>query len=205
LEPSRVREIVATEHAALERWRQALSGEKSGLERLIGLKQREKESYEREIVRLGQRIDEQRKIFTELQRLFEGRVINQQRFIEAVIALDNLLRDKQTAIVGLSQANTELEKARKELAHVTLASNARIAKEITDTEFEITRLKRIAEQSGNLDTLGEEGNSGPLATYKIMRRNSNGRPQYEQADEATPIMPGDVIEVEFIRKREGFF
>jgi polysaccharide biosynthesis/export protein ExoF len=41
LEPSRVREIVATEHAALDRWRQAISGEKSGLERLIALKQRE--------------------------------------------------------------------------------------------------------------------------------------------------------------------
>jgi epimerase transport system membrane fusion protein len=205
LEPFRVREIAAIQRAALDRSRQALIEGKSGLERLVALKQREAESYEREIVRIGQRINEQKKVVTLLEGLHQERVINQQRFFEAVTILDGLQRDKQGSVVGLSQANTEVEKARRELAQLTLANNARIAKEIVDTQFEITRLKRAAKQIGDDDTLAEESSSGPVATYKIMRRDAAGRPNFTQANEATAIMPGDVIEVTFIRKREGFF
>jgi protein involved in polysaccharide export with SLBB domain len=205
LEPLRAHEMLAAETAQLDRERQTLNREKSGFENLIALKQNEAKSRESEIRRLAQRIDDQTKIFTQLQKLHEERVVNLQRFLEAVIALDGLQRDKQYATIGLSQANTDLEKAQRELALVTLANNARIAKEITDTQFEITKLKRLAAEMRDYEALLGQPASERAATYKIIRGNPEGRPDSIQANETTPIMPGDVIEVDVHRESGQFF
>src|SRR5262249_52806250 len=116
LDPSRAREMVDGERAVLDQSRQVISREKSALESLVALKHKSAESYDREIVRLEQRIEEQTKIFSQLQKLHEVKVINQQRFLEAVVSLDGLKRDKQLAVAGLSQVNTDLEKAQRDLA-----------------------------------------------------------------------------------------
>src|SRR5262249_13810950 len=137
LEPLQVREIMAAQRTLLEQSRQVMTREKSGIESLVALKRSEAGRYEREIARLGQRIEEQTKVFAQLKTLHENKVINQQRFLEAVIVLDNLQRDKQTAAAGLSHVNTDLEKAQRELAKLTLDNNTRIAKELAETEFEI--------------------------------------------------------------------
>jgi len=209
LEPLRAEEIVVAEQSVLERSRQAFNREKSGLESLVTLKRREVENYEQEIIRLKERIEEQSKISGELKRLHEDRVINQQRFFEAVVTLDGLQRDRQSSVGGLSQANTALEKAQRDLAALTLAENARISRELNDTELELARLSRFAEQTRELAT-GLEALSGRIthravATYQIIRRNADGQLSEMQANETTPIMPGDVIKVDLRMEPEPFF
>jgi protein involved in polysaccharide export with SLBB domain len=200
LDPSRAREIVDGERAVLDQSRQVISREKSALESLVALKHKSAESYDREIARLEQRIEEQTKIFSQLQKLHEVKVINQQRFLEAVVSLDGLKRDKQLAVAGLSQVNTDLEKAQRDLAQLTLTNSARIAMEIAGTELELRRLKRVAAEmqklAAGLDAAASQDNSGLVATYKIMRRNADGRLSVVQATETTPIMPGDLVQVD---------
>lgn len=168
----------------------------------MDLKKKEAADYEHEIERLRKRIEEQTKIFTHLEKLYQDRVINQQRFIEAVVALDGLQRDKQGVIAGLSQVNSALEKAQRDLALLVLADKARIAKEIIDTNFEITRLKQSAaqtkEQATGFESLASasQSSSALVATYKIMRRKADGQYDYVQANETTPIMAGDVVQVD---------
>lgn len=200
LDPLRAAKIIANERTILDRSLQLFDREKSGLEVLVALKRSEAGSYEREIVRLGQRIEEQAKIFFQLKKLHEEKVINQQRFFEAVVALDGLQRDKQIADTGLSQTNTTLEKAQRDLALLKLADNARIAKEMTDTEQELARLKLVAAQTRELvtglDALVSQSNSGLVATYRITRKDKDGQANIVQASETTPIMPGDVIKID---------
>src|SRR5208337_902454 len=116
---SRLAEAVAR-RAQLDQSRQSLNRQRAGLETLIALKHGDADNHKTELARLAQRIDAQTKIFGYMQKLHEERIVNQQRFLEAVIALDSLQRDKQSNSAGLSLANTDLEKARRDLALVTL-------------------------------------------------------------------------------------
>ena len=117
----------------------------------------------------------------------------------SVAALDNLQRDRRSTSSNLSQANTNLERSQRDLAILKLAESARIVKEIGETEIELDRLKRAAAQSGDLaygmDAASVKSSGGSIATYKIVRRNEAGRPEVLRANETTPIMPGDIIEV----------
>ena len=179
LDPQRAEEIMQSERTLLQRSREAASREKSGLESVIALTKGEAESYRVEIARIGQRIEEQTKIFNQLKKLHEEKVINQQRFFEAVTALDGVQRDKQIALAGLSHANTNLERAERDLSMLKLANTARIVKELTETERELFRLKTLAAQTRQLvyglETLSSQRSSGQLVTYKIMRRDRSGR------------------------------
>jgi len=204
LEPFKAQEMLAAETAQLDRSRQSLDRQKSGLENLIALKQGEADSRKIEATRLTQRIDEQTKVFGQLQKLHEERVVNLQRFLEAVIALDSLQRDKQSNSASLSSAQTDLEKAQRDLALVTLSDKARIAKEIADTEFEITRLKRVAAQIADNEAVFGQGEHGRPAIFRIIRGNPSGPGNSIQANETTPVMPGDVIKVDF-QKGSKFF
>ena len=159
-------------------------------------------------MRLEQRIEDQTKLFNELKKLHENRVINQQRYFEAVAALDLLQRDRQNALSGLSQTNTALEKAQRELENLVLAKNARIAKEETEAEQELNRLNRMAKQTrelaAGLDTATTQSNSGLVPTYKIMRRNAAGGFDFLRAGETTPIKPGDVIQIDIHQEAEPY-
>ena len=200
IDPSQAKNLIADERAVMDRSHQVLNGDKAELESLLVLKDSEAKGYEREIARLEQRIEEQTKIFSDLQKLHEDRIINQQRFFEAVIALDSLRRDKQSTVSALSQVRAALEVARSQLARLTLSDNARIAKEIAETEAELTRLRRIAVQAreaiANLEPLESQSITGLVPEYKIMRRNANGQLDFMKAEETTAILPGDVVQVE---------
>jgi hypothetical protein len=130
--------------------------------------------------------------------------VNLQRFLEAVIALDSLQRDKQSNAASLSVAMTDLEKAQRELALVTLGDNARIAKEMADTQFEITRLKRLAAQIADHEAVFGQGEHGRPAIFRIIRGNPSSPGNSIQANETTPVKPGDVIKVDF-QKESKFF
>jgi polysaccharide export outer membrane protein len=197
LEPLRAHEMLAVETAQLDRSRQSLNGQESGLENLIALKQREVGSRKLEETRLAQRINEQTKIYGELQKLHQERVVNLQRFLEAVIALDSLQRDKQSNNVSLSNAKTEMEKAQNDLDRVILGNKAQIAKEIADTEFEITRLKRVAAQIADYEAVVGQIDYGRVATFKIIRGNPGSSGDFIKANETTQVMPGDTIKVDF--------
>ncbi len=96
-------------------------------------------------------------------------------------------------------ANTNLERSERDLAILKLAESARIVREIGDTEVELDRLKRAASQTGDIaygmDAASARSSGGSVATYKIVRKNETGRPEVLRANETTPIMPGDIIEV----------
>jgi protein involved in polysaccharide export with SLBB domain len=199
LESSDAADIIAREQAILEQSRQVSGREKSALEHIVAINERETESYRAEIAKLEQRIAEQMQTYTQLKKLHEDKVINQQRFFESVAALDNLQRDRRTISSNLAQANTNLERSERDLAMLQLAESARIVREIGDTEMELDRLKKAAGQSADLaygmDASSVKGSGGAIATYKIVRRNESGRPEVIKATETTPIMPGDIIEV----------
>jgi hypothetical protein len=199
LESSEAAEMIAREQSILEQTRQVGEREKTTLEHLVTINQGETESYKIEITKLEQRIAEQMQTYTQLKKLHEEKVINQQRFFESVAALDNLQRDKRSMSSNLAQANSNLERSERDLALHRLAESARIAKEIGEAELELDRLKKAAAQSAELtyrmDAQSVKGSGGPIATYKIVRRNEAGRADVISANETTPIMPGDIIEV----------
>ena len=196
LEPNRAREILVAESALLDKSREAYSREELGIQNIVALKQGEAQTWESEIGRLRRRIDEQDKICAQLRKLHEDKIINQQRYLEAVMLLDNLERDLQGAIGNLSQARTDLEKAQRELALLSLGNSKRIASEIAEAEFDITRLRRVGSQMSEHLALADNADSERIATYKIMRRDQSDRVDFVQANETTAIRPGDVIEVD---------
>jgi len=196
LEPLKAHEILAAETAQLDRSRQSFNRQKAGLENHIALKQKEVDRRLLEEARITKRIADQSKTFGELQKLHEARIVNQQRFFEAVIALDGLQRDKDSNSAGMSVAKTDLEKAQGDLALLTLGDKARIAKEIADTEFEITRLKRIAAHIADYAAIVGQNDNARVAIFKIVRGNANAPGDFIQANETTPVMPGDVIKVD---------
>ena len=101
-------------------------------------------------------------------------------------------------------AKTDLEKAQRDLALLTLDDKARIAKEIADTEFEITRLKRVAAQIADYEAVVGQGDYGRVAIFRIIRGNPSAPGDFIQANETTPVMPGDVIKVDIQREFEIF-
>ncbi len=200
LDPARACALIASETDLLQRAREVTKREKAGFEGAIQLANSEIESYRAEIVRTGKRVEEMAAVFDQLKTLHEHRVINQQRLFEATAALDAAQRDKQAAFTGHARARADQEKAQKELALLELSANARTAREIAAADREIARLKAAAAQTrmlaSTLDTLSGQGGPGQGVSYRIMRRTKSGELVFEQASETTPIMPGDVIEIQ---------
>ena len=200
LEPVRAGELIASETDLMRRAREVTKREKAGIETAIQLANSEIESYRVEITRTGKRVEEMAGIFDQLKTLHDQRVINQQRLFEATAALDAAQRDRQVAFAGHARARADLEKAQKELSLLELSASVRIAGEIASADREIIRLKAAAAQTrmlaSTLDTLSGQGGAGQALTYRIMRRAKSGELVFEQASETTPIMPGDVIEIQ---------
>ena len=125
LKSSDATDMIAREQSILEQSRQVSERERNTLETIVGINHSEVENYNKEIVKLEQRIAEQMQTYTQLKKLHEDKVINQQRFFELVAALDNLQRDRRSTGSNLSQANSNLEiptrprypEARGERAH----------------------------------------------------------------------------------------
>jgi polysaccharide biosynthesis/export protein ExoF len=203
LEPTKAAEMIARELKILEQTQQISSREKSMSENLVKLNQDQAENYRQDLVRIERRLAEQTQIYTQLKYLHESKVINQQRFFEAVTALDSLQRDKIAASVNHTQAATNLEKAQRDLAVFKLSESARIAKEINETELELARLRKIASQTRGFAS--EENGLGLIARYKIVRHNNAGRTDVVQAGETTPIIPGDIIKIEARAESEGSY
>ena len=199
LEPTEAADMIAREQAILDQSRQISDREKSTLQNLVSITESETEGYKREIAKLEQRIAEQLQIYSQLRKLHEDKIINQQRFFELVAALDNLERDRRAVRSELNHANGNMVKSERDLAMLKLSENARIAREIGETEVELDRLRRAAASTTDLayrmDSSSARANGGSIATYKIVRRNEAGRSEIIQANETTPIMPGDIIEV----------
>jgi polysaccharide biosynthesis/export protein ExoF len=196
---ARGEELIASEQAVLVSEQEVFKRQQSSLTQKISRLKREVERYQSEEIRLGKRIEEQHTIFTQLRKLHDDKIINQQRFLEAVNALDALQRDKQNVLFGLSNAHVELEKAEHELAMLSTNRDARIAQDMGRTEREIARLQMASAKTrqliANLDTLGA-GKSAEAVSYKIMRRDRFGKVTFIPATEVTQIVPGDVIGVD---------
>jgi protein involved in polysaccharide export with SLBB domain len=200
IDRARGEELIASEKTVLLRQREVYKREEDRLKELISTNTKEADRYNGEVARIDKRVDEQSEIFMQLKKLHEDKIINQQRFLESVNALDAVQRDKQNAIAGLSRARADLEKAGHDLSMLAVNRNARIAQETAETEREISRLKMTAAKTkqliSTLDAFAGASGSSERATYKIMRRNGSGQFVFIPATEITPVMPGDVIEIE---------
>jgi polysaccharide biosynthesis/export protein ExoF len=207
LAPARTREIIESERSVMQRLREVEARDRSWLQDVIALSNKEAEDYKTELTRVAQRIQDQTKVFEQMRKLQEDKIINQQRFSEVLIAFDSIQRDKQLAASGLSVANHTLQKAERDLSLLTLAKNARVAKELTETADEISRLKTSADETrrlaSGLEALATEGGSGDVASYRIMRRNEAGEVAVLAATETTPIMPGDVVQIDRVQTEAG--
>jgi polysaccharide biosynthesis/export protein ExoF len=197
LAPARASEMIASEQNLLLRSREVADREKLKYETIVALTKCEAESFQKEIARIEPRVQEIANLYEQLKKLYDEKVINQQRLVETLAALDAAQRDRQAAITGLSRANTDLERAGHDLSMFTLANNARLAKETAETDKEIVRLKMIAAETrklmSGLDVLGGTAQS---VAYRIMRHDKAGHLAFMQASEMTPIMPGDLIQIE---------
>lgn len=200
LDPLHAGQMIDRENTLLQRQRAVTEGTRTGLENVSTLTQTEAQSYQTSISAIDTRLQEQTSLFDELKRLHEANIINRQRYYEAVAGLDNVQRDKQLAIAGLSHAQVSLEKSAGDLAMLKLSGEARIAADLRDADAEIARLRELADQSreliASLATLGG-GESENSIIYKIMRRDSSSNNyNFLNATVTTPLMPGDVIQVE---------
>ena len=197
LEPVRAGELIEVETKLLQDSREAARRERVGLERAIQLSNAEIESHRAAIARAEQRIEEQKAAFERLEALCALGFAGRRPIIDADAALDAAQHRKEEALAGLARAGIELETLRKELSSLALFTGTRTAEEIARTDREIARLKAVAaELAGPAQVPGTLPGQGPAVCYRIMRRNKWGEPFFEQATETTPILPGDVIQIE---------
>lgn len=200
LDPLNVKEIIERERVIMQRVREVDNREKAGLEKIVTLTKSEGDTYAAEIQAIAERLDEQTRLFANLKKLHDQKLINQQRYFESLASLDTVQRDKQLAIASLARARSSLEKAQRDLAMLELLRESRIAKEIAETELELTRLQVSVDEARkltrNLEGLAGQGGS---ETYRIMRRDEAGRLQNQRVTETTPILPGDVVQIEALQ------
>ena len=182
------------------RSREGARRERLGLETAISLAIAEFESHRSALARMEERIQEQTAAFDRLRTLHRQGAIDERPLFEASAALNSAGRAKQEAFAGLTRATGEVRKARNELDLLARSESARAAEEIARADLEIARLKTAAAETRQLasalDAVSGPGGSGQAVTYRIMRRDKSGEPFFQVASETTPILPGDVIQIE---------
>ncbi len=203
----RANEMIESETIVLQHNREIENRDRTWLQDTIAVSKKEAEDYRTYIERVTRRVDEQMTIVDGLKKLQDQKIVNQQRVLESVVALDNVQRDKEIAMAGLSRANNTMQKADRDLAMLVLEKNARIAREMTEADQEISRLRVSATETrklaSGLETLATQGGVAEVASYRIMRRNEAGQLAFVAAKETTPIMPGDVIQIDSIQNDSG--
>jgi polysaccharide biosynthesis/export protein ExoF len=197
LDPAQAEAFIAREQTILSRAREVVDRESASLSRFITLTRDEIESYEEQLTAMNARILEQNKLFKSIQQLHDQRLVNQQRFVEVLSAMDLVQRDKQRAEASLARAKATLEKADRDLAMLSLENSARISRELAAVEAEVARLTTTVEESqGAVDGLEALSGREASVAYRIMRRDQAGRARFISATESTLIMPDDVINIE---------
>jgi polysaccharide biosynthesis/export protein ExoF len=206
LDPVRAGKLIELERNLLRGLRDVTSRDKDGLESFASLTNTEANTYQASITSITQRIGEQAGLFGELRRLYDQKLINHQRYFEAVNALDTAERDRNLAVAGLAHAKASIEKTKRDVAMLTLANKARVSKEIAEAEQEIARLKTIVLETRTLieqlQMLPGGGSTGPAVTYRVMRRDENGAALFVRADETSLLSPDDVVQVELLPYEE---
>jgi protein involved in polysaccharide export with SLBB domain len=194
--------LIAKEQDLLQRYLQLTKSKRSSLEDLVMRTKEEADSYVEGLKSITNRIAEHTKAFDQLRELHDRNIINQQRYLEAVVALDNAERDKQQMISNLAHTNVALERAKSDLSMLNQVEDVRISKELSDVEFEIVRTKADIEKSSKiLGALHDLGGEGGVVSYRIMRRRGDGEYSFVEATERTPIEPGDVVQIERVESQ----
>jgi protein involved in polysaccharide export with SLBB domain len=199
MDPLQAKERIQLENVLVQNQLRETERKRVGLERTIATTRDEVASYQTEITSIDQRIQEQTKLFTQITKLKDQRLINEARYFEAVSAMNSAYRDQRFAIAGLSRAKGDLEKANRDHAMLKLANSTRLAKEIADVEADTARLRAVVDQLrhsiAKLD--GMNGSiEGPSIGFRILRNGPTGSPSFFEAAQTTVIRPGDVVEIE---------
>ena len=197
LDPHHADDIIDRERIIMQRVRDVDAREKAGLEKMVELSKSEADTFESQITAITNRLNEQTVLFANLRKLHDQKLINQQRFSDSITSLDIVQRDKQFAIASLAHAKANLEKAERDLSMLDLAKQSRLAKEIAETELELTRASSMAAETRKL-LANLEGSLGQTAfhTYRVTRRDDSGEFHNQRVTETTPLLPDDVIQVE---------
>jgi HlyD family secretion protein len=202
LDPVRAGKLIELERNLLSGLRNVTSRDKEGLESFASLTNTEADTYQGTIASITQRIGEQSSVFGELRRLYDQKLINHQRYFEAVLGLDTAERDRNLAVAGLAHARASIEKTKRDVAMLVLANKARVSKEIAEAEQEIARLKTVVFETRaliqQLQMLPGGGSTGPAVGYRIMRHDAKGAALFVRADETSLLSPDDVLQVELL-------
>ena len=202
LDPVRAGKLIELERNLLSGLRNVTSRDKEGLESFASLTNTEADTYQATIASITQRIGEQSSVFGELRRLYDQKLINHQRYFEAVLGLDTAERDRNLAVAGLAHARASIEKTKRDVAMLVLANRARVSKEIAEAEQEIARLKTVVFETRaliqQLQMLPGGGSTGPAVGYRIMRHDAKGAALFVRADETSLLSPDDVLQVELL-------
>jgi chromosome segregation ATPase len=189
--------LIDKEQDLLQRNLQFAKSKQSSLEDVLARTKEEADSYVEGLHSTTNRIAEHTKAFDELRELHDRNIINQQRYLEAVVALDNAERDKQQMISNLAHTKIALGRATSDLSMLKQIEDVRISKELSDVEFEIVRTKADIDKSSKIiGALRAQGGEGDVVSYRIMRRRGDGEYSFVEASETTLVEPGDVVQVE---------
>lgn len=199
IDPIRAGGLIDKEQDLLQRHLELTKSKKLALEDLVTLTKEEADSYVEGLNSTTNRIAEYTKAFDELKELHNRNIINQQRYLEAVVALDNAERDKQLMISNLAHAKVALGKAKSDLSMLKQVEDVRISKELSDSDVDIARTKAEIEKSSKIiGAFRELGGESDFVIYRIMRRRGDGEYSFVEAREKTPIEPGDVVQIEAV-------
>ena len=200
LDPANASSTIAREQLLLLRAREKDARERESLSNMIHFSQSEVDSFDAEIVTMNQRIGEQSQLFERLKTLYSQKIVNSSQYNQSLIALDSVQRDKQLAIAGVARAKAAVEKAKKDLAMVTLGAKSSAARELAETDAEISRLKSQADGqrrlAASLDSISGRTADDEQMGYRIMRQNTAGAIVSMPAGETTLLMPGDIVQID---------
>jgi exopolysaccharide production protein ExoF len=198
--------LMSDETNLMEARQKRLHLQLGSLDDLKQLLQSEIESLQKKIATQSRQVDLSREELKGLGNLAgKGLVVNQRVLtLEQTIAeLESKLLDMDTAIL---RAKQDIAKATQDAIGLQNDRDTEIAQDRQQTEADLDALNlKMGMYSGLMTEALERapdaarnagGSNSPQMNFSIMRTSADGKIGEIQADESTPVLPGDVVKVE---------
>jgi exopolysaccharide production protein ExoF len=198
--------LMADETNLMQARQKRLHLQLESLDDLKQLLQSEIESLQKKIATQSRQVDLSREELKGLGNLAgKGLVVNQRVLtLEQTIAeLESKLLDMDTAIL---RAKQDIAKAAQDAIGLQNDRDTEVAQDRQQTEADLDALNlKMGMYSGLMTEALERapdaarnasGNDVPQMKFSIMRTAEDGKPGEIEADENTPVLPGDVVKVE---------
>jgi protein involved in polysaccharide export with SLBB domain len=199
LNPDSAGDVIEQEQAILDDLRQEKGDRRSNLQQIISLTQKEIAGHQRELSATSGRIGSREQEVRTLTRLYKRGLLKQERLDTVLQGLDSVRRDRALTSADLARARTTLARAKLELKELELVNGSTLGEKIATADAEISRLKKQIDDAGRVVTTLKQMSGiaaqDAKATYRIVRRGTNGGMTTIQANEGTPLQPGDIVDI----------